>query len=256
MKRYLLFVMLSIITISIYTLAKAHDDMGIKWESETVRVIKIKEGLWVVEDLLPEYITPQLLSQLYTLLEGYVLLTDESLYYGNSDPSSAVIRFVSANQSGRFPNSTEGYAGMCERIEWDCTTAPSSTLLSVKYCEFNSFIEVTRPNNMVRYALVQLPEIINETSIQETLGYTIHEMSHLLGTIDGIRCPYHESYSPSAKLEPDPSDSYWWFGVQGIFGLKPDGVVLLALNNRCDKSDDPDICLQLEYIFDQHFSRE
>lgn len=220
--------------------------------NRTVKLTSIDEELWIVEEYYPDFIPPFLLVEIYDLLHDYTDTVDTKLYGGEDDKSPAVIRFVPIDATARFPDGTEGYAGMCDRVQWHCISVPATDLSSSKYCSFELVEEGEPVENTVRYALIQLPDLLNTTTMQETVGFTVHEMSHLLGTIDGIRCPYHESYDPIAKLPPDPNDSYWWFGVQGVFGLEPEGIVLLALNDQCDRSDDQVVCGQLAHVFEQY----
>lgn len=251
MKRFMISVALLLSCIINLPLVLAQIDTDFS-PPHAVPVTEISDGLWIVEENYPEYIHPQLLVELYDLLQGCTQPVDKNLYIGHGDMSPAVIRFVPPDPDGNFPESTEGYAGMCDRVVWNCIPVPSTTLQATQYCSFESIDEGTQVDHTVRYALVQLPQVLDNKSMRETLGFTIHEMSHLLGTVDGIRCPYNENYSPTAKLPPDPNDSYWWFGVQGVFGLVPDGIVMLAFDDCCVESDDLIICEQLRDLFHQY----
>ena len=51
-------------------------------------------------------------------------------------------------------------------------------------------------------------------------------------------------------LPPDPSDAYWWFGVQGVFTLRPEGIAWDALIGNCADCDDPGLCEELVAVLE------
>lgn len=204
-------------------------------QSDWFPVDRPSDGLVVALDTLPDDIAPQTLARLYDYLRAQVMPhPDSELRAWRDAPAPVLVRVVSAQVRGAFPLSTESYGGMTGWAQWECL--PPSGL-----CRLLGPSDT--PGEGIVVALVA-----DTGRRAETLGLVTHELSHVFGTVDGPRCPYHADYHPGQTLPADPSDAYWWYGVTGVFTLVPVGVTWDALNDHCAGCEAPDICAELSAI--------
>jgi hypothetical protein len=163
-------------------------------------------------------------------------------YFSDEDASlPIVIQFVADETKRAFPYGAEGYAGMCGYAVWHCE--PPHIWGDLHYqCEILPEDTDTIDGETIRLVLVDTDLA---ASTEEIIGFTLHEMTHVLGSIDGARCPSWDDDINRSLLPPDPSDAYWWFGVQGVFTLRPEGVAWDAINGNCADCDDPTLCEEL-----------
>lgn len=206
----------------------------------------VGDNFWVACDNLPNGdISPQLLQRLMTFLTEHVQPDPASPLGRWLNHTPVVIEFVPDDMQGLFPYSTQGFAGLSGLASWTCDSitldAEQPLLL---HCRFATATDETDSHRLIRLALIHVPA----DSKEELLGYSIHELTHLLGSVDGPRCPAHADYNPMIRRPDDRSDAYWWFGMSGVFELKPAGIVWLALNNACDRCGAVDICEELSQI--------
>ena len=193
------------------------------------------DDFYIATDTLPGDISPDTLTNLYDYLKVHVAAHPDSEFLPwVGSPPPVLVRFVNVNSRLPFPHGTESYGGMMGWAYWDCL--PMAGL-----CRLLDASET--PGEDVVVALVAATP-----NRAENLGLVAHELSHVLGSVDGPRCPYHEDYHPSQTLPSDPSDAYWWYGVTGVFTLVPVGVVWDALNNNCTASGEPVVCGELQAI--------
>ena len=201
-------------------------------------------NVWVVLDDLPAEISPSNMFRLFTFLDEHVQQTEDSPFADFDDDTPVVIRFVpETNGHQRFPNGTEDFAGLVGRAYWRCV--PGSSGHNRRRC-WPSGNEPTQEANEAHNIILIAVRV--QPDIDLTVGYLTHELSHVLGAVDGLRCPANEEYRLTAPLVPDPQDAYWWFGVAGFFDLKPSGIAWAAMNDRCAKTKRPGLCNDLRDI--------
>ena len=196
----------------------------------------------VAVDGLPEGITPDRLYRLFVFLGENVELHEDGELAGAMDRFPVVLRFVDAQVTGRFPESAETYGGMVGLASWNCAGLQRPSAASTD-CRVWATDESSGESSNLVIAVITRAEDQNET-----LGLAAHELTHVFGAVDGTRCPYNENYLPYSMSGPDPSDSYWWYGVTGVFSLQPAGLVWDALGHRCAATQSPEWCGELERI--------
>ncbi|MAS38350.1 MAG: hypothetical protein CL610_30415 [Anaerolineaceae bacterium] len=203
---------------------------------DVVRIAAVSDTLWVVTDALPPGITPAFVGELLTYLDPYIQPD------GHQPAAPMIVRFVpDASAFEPFPTGTEGFGGLTGSV--NCWCFPDKADDASRRC----FLWPVRRDDAAG-AGVTLAAVRIQQDRSMTVGYLIHELTHFCGAVDGVRCPAHESYSPTAVYPPDYQDAYWWYGVTGLFELRPAGVVWDALNDRCADSDDPAICTELAQL--------
>jgi hypothetical protein len=97
-------------------------------------------------------------------------------------------------------------------------------------------------------SLVQVDAVETLFARQIILATTVHEITHLLGAIDGRHCISHPEYIAIARLPADPGDACWWYGLTGMWTLEPAGLSWAALNRDCAEHDEPALCSALASI--------
>jgi hypothetical protein len=196
-------------------------------------LLRAGPNFWVVLEGCPTCLTPDRLARLYDFLQREVVAEVVNRQRLPLTHAPAVLHFVNADETALFPNGTEGFAGLTGLARWRCVYA--GALVSICALEDKE----TGSGEIIRVLLV------NRADAAEMIGITVHEMTHLFGTVDGSRCPAHEAYCPNADSAPDRSDAYWWYGHVGVFDLRPAGLTQAALTGACATSNDPALCKQL-----------
>ncbi len=216
---------------------------GVFAEDETL-VFECPSGNFCVAlDGLPEDIDSAVLYRLFLFLEENVKKNVDSELAGYVDHYPVVLRFVGAQVVGRFPRSAETYGGMIGLARWACDRSEIPAGGALIHCAVWALDEQCEETPNVIIAIITTTEDRNEN-----LGLAAHELAHVFGAIDGPRCPSNEDYLPGSVTEPDASDSYWWYGVTGVFSLRPAGIVWEALGDRCALSQAPEWCAELRQI--------
>ena len=173
---------------------------------------------------------------LYALLEANIAYTEDSPLPDPRDNKAVVIRFVPEDINNEpFPVGTSGFAGLVGLANWLCV--PDRVGDNSRRCQLWADDDTSDTG-----ASIVLANIRVQADPDMTVGYLAHELSHVLGAVDGVRCPAHLLYNPAIEREPDCQDAYWWFGVTGFFDLKPSGIVWDALHGGCAQCDRPEIC--------------
>ena len=212
-------------------------------QSDTCTIQHIDSQLWLAMDDLPDYIDPMLIGRLFTFLGKYVQINDNSPPCNVQNDRPLLIRFVAeAAANRRFPSGTEGFGGLADLANWICFPLQNDfeKRSCFLWCDDDEPDKTSPPVVLITVRIQQDPTV--------TLGILIHELSHTLGAVDGVRCPASEDYDPQAQLEPDYQDAYWWYGVQGIFSLKPTGVAWDVMHGGCDASVPVQFCSELKTI--------
>lgn len=208
-------------------------DVPVEW----FPVATAAQRLYVATDTLPDDISPATIGGLFAYLGQQVQPQPESAFAPWLDDAPPVlVRFTDYASRAPFPFGTETYGGMTGWASWHCL--PSAGL-----CRLLGASET--PGDGVLVVLVAAMP-----SRAENLGLVAHELSHVLGSVDGPRCPYHPDYHPGQALPPDAGDAYWWYGVTGVFTLVPQGVVWDALRDDCAAGDALSVCEALHTILE------
>lgn len=209
-------------------------------QSDTCTIQVAEAPLWVVLDDLPDYIDPALIQRLFTFLSTYVHFSPDSPPCRVQNGRPLVVRFVpEAAANRRFPTGTEGFGGLTDLANWLCF--PLQSDFAKRSCFLWRVDQPAEPS-------IVLVNVRIQTDPTMTLGILTHELAHTLGAVDGVRCPSHEDYNPSARLEPDYQDAYWWYGVEGVFSLRSTGTAWDVMHSGCDASAPAQLCSELKTI--------
>lgn len=191
---------------------------------------------WLVTDELPPTIHPEMVTDLFSYLDGHIDMQEISPLFAVEEDIPRVICFVPQNDLLLlFPLGTEGFAGLSDRAYWQCNDSSD-----MRSCSLSS--------NPDYGDMILLASVVVQDDPRMSAGYLIHETAHLLGAIDGERCPTHDEYNPTLKRPPDCQDAYWWYGVTGYFDLRPSGIAWKAMTGQCSISSKPEICYDLEQL--------
>lgn len=200
----------------------------------------VGDDFWVVLDDFPDTLQPDMLYNLYSFLKIHVEPSEESPLYNTLGRMPVVLRFADDGSTPAFPHGTEGFAGLTDLAEWRCYTPLDTANVT---CQISSTNQESLDSDRVLLAVVS--KNLND---REMIGVIAHELAHTLGAVDGLRCPANDDYNPMIHRAADFSDTYWWYGVVGVFTSQPQGIVWDALNGQCDGCDVPEICYELEMI--------
>lgn len=206
-------------------------------------------NVWVVLDELPENVTPALIYELYALIAQTIDVPHpDSALRDWVGRVPVVVRYTSDDISP-YPIGTERFAGLTGLAAWHCTPLPDHPQELRRCTLYAGDDDTLLPGTDPVILLVVACDAATDCDHhREEIGFMIHELAHTRGAIDGLRCPFHEDHMPYQHLPPDPTDAYWWFGVQGMFELQCDGLVMNAFAHDCTSCDDPALCATLEQI--------
>lgn len=221
------------------------------------RVVTLRfltEDFAVVLDDLPPEIDLDTLVRLYDYLREHVDDSDDCQFLDYLEQTPIILQYRPHQPEMFFPHSTEGYAGMMGIASMHCL--PHEENPDLLTCLISPSTSETCKPDHIRLALVNIADYAPLNTVDMLWGFTVHELTHAFGSIDGARCPSYEEYVPRQKLPPDPSDAYWWFGVQGVFKLRPAGIFWKALTDQCAESTAPDICRDLQAIMQPTHTRD
>ena len=211
--------------------------------------------MWVVHDELPQYVTSGLIYGLYALIARTLDAPHpDSPLVDWVGRVPVVVRYTTDDTS-LYPIGTECFAGLTGLAGWRCTPLPDDAQ-ELRRCTLyagddDALFPGTEPIILVVVACDAAADCDHQ---REQIGFMIHELTHAWGAIDGLRCPFHEDHLPYQPLPADPTDAYWWFGVQGMFELQCDGLVVDAFAGDCAGCDDPALCEALGQILRRYAS--
>lgn len=84
-------------------------------------------------------------------------------------------------------------------------------------------------------ALIAIPDADDPDYLTQLWGITAHEIAHTLGAIDGPRCPFYEDDELLVPIKC-VSDTYYWFGMVGVFEAGWQGIIGDAWHDTCTDS--------------------
>lgn len=175
---------------------------------------------------MPPHYDIDILIRLYDFLSRHVVRDCRSPFNDQFDCEMPIIvRYVLDGQSGFFPKTTEGFAGLCDVIWAQCD------LTQVGYCLLTAQRQCT-DQKPAYLAIITLPNEDDPRYLAKLWGITAHEISHALGAVDGPRSPFYERDHILASIDP-LADAYYWFGAAYIFEPGYQGTVLDAWSHQC-----------------------
>lgn len=190
-----------------------------------VRLVALGDGLYLDTMTLPPGFDDATLARLFAFLKEHVIPDCRTTFGDPPGACPVIVRYVPREESGRFPDGTEGFAGLCDRVAVVCEGSLEGhcTLLAV---------EPSPGQTVALLALIAIPDPDDADYAAALWGFTAHELAHVLGAVDGPRCPF---YDDDHRLEPvqEVSDTYFWFGIAGVFEAGFRGVVWDAWQNTC-----------------------
>jgi len=201
--------------------------------------VRVGPQFHVVLTGLPTDIQPETIYRLDRWLEQRVIAHSADQFAHLRDQCPVVVRFAPTMSNAVFPQGTDGFAALVGVAWRQCVPITDS---AYQLC---TFVSDAPPTPAERIILI----VVTDTgSRAENWGLLAHEITHVLGTVDGPLCPGHDDYLIESAEESELSDAYWWYGVSGMFTLTPHGLVWDALNSSCATSAAPDLCVELANI--------
>jgi hypothetical protein len=191
-----------------------------------VAIEQLSENLYLDTTLIPDGFDRSTLIRLYDFLKEHVIADCRSPYPEQVNCLPVIVRYVPFTEEGQFPATTQGYAGWCDVVRVECPTLLEGT------CRVS--MSEPRPGWALAFlALVAIPD--NPDYLAQLWGFTGHELAHSVGAIDGPRHPFYEDDKLLAPVEP-VSDTYYWFGIAGVFEPGWQGIIWDAWHDSCTDS--------------------
>jgi hypothetical protein len=175
---------------------------------------------------IPPHYDIDILMRLYDFLSLHVVRDCRSPFNNLSDCEMPIIvRYVLDSQSGVFPKTTEGFAGLCDVIwaQCDLTRIGQCLLTAQRQCG---------DQEPAYLAIITMPNEDDPRYLAKLWGITAHELAHTLGAVDGPLSPFYEYDKVLAPIAP-LADTYYWFGAAYIFEPGYQGIVMDAWRHEC-----------------------
>jgi len=190
-------------------------------------LVPLTDSLILDITYMPASYDTDILVRLYDFLSTHVLQDCRSPFSDMFDCEIPVIvRYVLDSQTGVFPETTEGFAGLCD-VAW-----AQCDLSQIGYCWLSD--ESRWPDQMPAYlAIITIPDENDPYYLAKLWGLTAHELAHTLGAVDGPLSPFYEDDRVLAPIVP-LADTYYWFGAAYLFEPGYQGIVLDAWSHQCD----------------------
>lgn len=186
---------------------------------------QLSEDLYLDTTLLPDGFDRDTLTRIFEFLKSHVIPDCRSPYFDDVCQLPVIVRYIPYHETGFFPETTEGHAGWCDAVWLNCllpSTSPCTvSLSSINGSETSAFL-----------ALVAIPDTDDPDYLPQLWGITAHEIAHSLGAIDGPRFPFYEDDKLLAPIDPT-SDTYYWFGIAGVFIPGWQGIIWDAWQDTC-----------------------
>lgn len=175
---------------------------------------------------LPMNYDNDILVRLYNFLSMHVVRDCRSPFRDLFDCEMPIIvRYVPDYQSGFFPKTADGFAGLCDVIWAQCD------LKQIGHCMLTAQREYVDQESAY-LAIITMPNEDDPHYLAKLWGITAHEIAHALGAVDGPRSPFYERDHILASIDP-LADAYYWFGAAYIFEPGYQGVILDAWSHQC-----------------------
>jgi len=191
--------------------------------SVDIALEQLSENLYLDTTTIPEGFDRDTLVRLVDFVQEQVIPDRCTLFPEQINTLPVVVRYVSSSDSDPFPAAAEGYAGMCDVVQVECLS-PLDGLCHVSLSADNA------TQTAAFLAVITIPNGDDYTA--QLWGFTAHELAHIFGAIDGPRYPFYEDDKRLAPVEP-VSDTYYWFGIAGVFRPGFKGIVWDAWQNTC-----------------------
>lgn len=184
---------------------------------------QLSDTLYLDTVTIPDGFDDSTLIRLHDFLAANVIPDRRTPFQDEIGVLPVIVRYVAPTQTGQFPASTEGFAGLCDAvfIECDLPLEGDCYLSLPPDDETNAFL-----------VLIAIPEADSPDYQAMLWGFTAHELAHVWGAIDGPRCPFYEPDKLLAPIE-SVSDTYYWFGIAHMFEPGFQGSVWDAWQNTC-----------------------